>query len=316
MSIRSTRSGDSLPQHLPRRRKAPRQVPPKGNNRYSLRFIVPSAVLVAFLFALPFVLNVPFAFSTWSGFSQEIRFIGFSNFRTLWERDILGLALGVTSVYAVTAMILQNVVALPLAYALRRTTRLNSFFRSLFFLPVLISPLAAGYIWRAILEPSGTLNEFLGIVAGNSIDFPWLGTPQIAVFLVAFVDAWKWSGIATLVYIAGINAVPRELLEAAEIDGASGWQRFRTVVFPLLAPAFTFNIVTTLVGALSAYDIVASMTFGGPGTSTTTLNFAVQQEFGKAFFGSAAALSLSMTLLVVLTAVPLVAWLRKRESHL
>jgi len=95
-------------------------------------------------------------------------------------------------------------------------------------------------------------------VTGTDFHFAWLGNPASALFTVAFVDAWKWSGIATLVYIAGLNSIPRSLMEAAEIDGANGWNRFWRVSFPLLAPAFTFNVVTTLIGALSAYDIIAA----------------------------------------------------------
>jgi multiple sugar transport system permease protein/raffinose/stachyose/melibiose transport system permease protein len=144
-------------------------------------------------------------------------------------------------------------------------------------------------------------------------DFAWLGHPVTALITVAFVDGWKWSGIATLVYIAGLNSIPASLTEAASIDGANSWTRFWRVSFPLLAPAFTFNIATTLVGALSAYDIIAAATKGGPGTSTTTLNVAVQQQFSYGYFGTASTFSLTVTVLVVAVAVPLVWWLRKRE---
>ncbi|MBO9625984.1 MAG: sugar ABC transporter permease [Microbacterium sp.] len=277
-----------------------------------LWFALPSLALVSLFFLVPFLLNIPFAFSSWSGYSTDIRFTGFANWSLLWRSGTLGNAISVTLVYAVIAMLVQNVVALTLATALRRTTRVNAFFRSLFFLPVLISPLAAGYIWRAIVAPQGVLNGAIGIVVPG-FDHAWLGDPVAALVIVAFVDAWKWSGIATLVYIAGLNSIPSSLLEAAEIDGASPAQRFWRIVFPLLAPAFTFNVVTTLIGALSAYDIIASTTSGGPGIATQTLNVAVQQQFGQSYFGTASTLSLTVTILVVLIAVPLVAWLRKRE---
>ncbi len=276
-------------------------------------FAFPSILLVAIFFVAPFLLNLPFAFSQWSGYSSVIRFNGLDNFIALAQRGILGNAVLVTVVYAVIAMVVQNTVSLSLALTLRDTTRVNSFFRSLFFVPVLISPLAAGYIWRAIVDPAGPLNGFIGAVTGSDFHFAWLGNPASALVTVAFVDAWKWSGIATLVYIAGLNSIPRSLMEAAQIDGANSWNRFWRVSFPLLAPAFTFNVVTTLIGALSAYDIIAATTSGGPGTSTTTLNVAVQQQFGQSYFGTASTLSLTVTVLVILTAVPLVAWLRKRE---
>ncbi|KHL04726.1 carbohydrate ABC transporter permease, partial [Sinomonas humi] len=195
---------------------------------------------------------------------------------------------------------------------LRKTTAVNSLFRSIFFLPVLISPLAAGFIWRAIVDPSGPMNQVIGLVIPG-FNYAWLGHPVSALVTVAFIDGWKWSGIATLVYIAGLNSIPDSLLEAAELDGAGPWKRFWKVSFPLLAPAFTFNIATTLIGALSAYDVIASTTSGGPGNSTTTLNVALQQQFGSSFYGTASSLSLTVTVIVIAITVPLVSWLRRRE---
>jgi multiple sugar transport system permease protein/raffinose/stachyose/melibiose transport system permease protein len=275
-------------------------------------FLAPSLILVGIFFVLPFLLNIPFAFSQWSSYSSSIPFVGFDNFVTLWQSGALGGAILTTLIYAVIAMAVQNTVALSLALALRETTRINSFFRSLFFLPVLISPLAAGYIWRGIVDPAGPLNDVIGIVIPG-FDYAWLGHPVTALITVAFVDGWKWSGIATLVYIAGLNSIPASLTEAAAIDGANAWSRFWRVSFPLLAPALTFNITTTQVGALSAYDIIAAATSGGPGTSTTTLNVAVQQQFSYGYFGTASTLSLTVTVLVIAVAVPLVSWLRRRE---
>ncbi|MGE3194281.1 MAG: carbohydrate ABC transporter permease [Microbacteriaceae bacterium] len=275
-------------------------------------FLAPSLILVGVFFVLPFLLNIPFAFSQWSSYSSTIPFVGVDNFVTLWNSGALGGAILTTLVYAVIAMGVQNVVALSLALALRETTRVNSFFRSLFFLPVLISPLAAGYIWRGIVDPAGPLNGVIGLLIPG-FDYAWLGHPVTALITVAFVDGWKWSGIATLVYIAGLNSIPASLTEAAAIDGANAWSRFWRVSFPLLAPAITFNITTTLVGALSAYDIIAAATSGGPGTSTTTLNVAVQQQFSYGYFGTASTLSLTVTVLVIAVAVPLVSWLRRRE---
>ncbi|AZC14965.1 sugar ABC transporter permease [Microbacterium sp. ABRD28] len=288
---------------------------PRPRRRVTRRtwpFIIPSIVLICVFFTVPFLLNLPFAFSSWTGYSSDIALVGLSNFELLASRGILWTSTAVTVVYAVICMLVQNVVSLSLAFALRDNTWGNTFFRSLFFLPVLISPLAGGYIWRAILDPEGPLNAAIGVVVPG-FSFAWLGDPVWALFSVAFVDAWKWCGIATLVYIAGINSVPRELLEAAEIDGAPPWTRFWKVTFPLLAPAFTFNVVTTLIGALTAYDVVASMTQGGPGDSTSTLNFAVVQQFGYSFFGVASSLNLFVTLLVIVVAIPLVSWLRRRE---
>ncbi|GAB3399022.1 sugar ABC transporter permease [Schumannella luteola] len=291
--------------------RRPRRAPAR-RRRWVFFFVLPSFLLLLLFFVLPFVLNIPFAFSDWTSYSNTIGFGGLDNFDLLLSGGELQSAILVTFVYAIIAMTIQNLVAIALALTLKDTNRGNSIFRSILFIPVLISPLAAGYVWRAIVAPQGPLNDAIGVIVPG-FDFAWLGHPGFALVTVAFIDAWKWSGLATLVYIAGLNSIPVSLLEAAALDGAGPVKRFFRVQLPLLAPSFTFNIATTLIGALSAFDIIASTTSGGPGSSTTTLNVALQNEFKAGFLGSASSIGLTVSVLVVLLAVPLVGWLRRRE---
>ncbi|MBP2328973.1 multiple sugar transport system permease protein/raffinose/stachyose/melibiose transport system permease protein [Kibdelosporangium banguiense] len=276
-------------------------------------FAAPSIVLVAIFFLAPFVLSAGLAFTRWTGFSNVITFNGLDNFRILDELGVLWHAIGVTIAYAVIAMLVQNAVSLTLALAMQRSNMINSFFRSIFFIPVLISPLAAGYVWSALLAPKGPINGFLDFLLPGGFDFAWLGHDLSALVVVASIDAWKWSGLITLVYIAGLNAIPASLVEAAMIDGAGRWRRFWQIKWPLLAPAVTFNVVVTLVGAFSAFDIIVATTSGGPGNATSVLNITMYQQFGQSYFGTASALGFVVTVMVVLTAVPLVTWLRRRE---
>lgn len=275
-------------------------------------FALPAIILVGVFFVLPFILNLRLAFTNWSSFSQVIEWNGFDNYDVLIRQKILWQSIRVTMVYAVAAMIVQNTVSLILALALQDTNRINSVFRSLFFIPVLISSVAAGYIWYATLGPNGPFNQAISAFIPG-FNLAWFGERSTALVAVAFTDAWKWSGIATLVYIAGLNSISQDVIEAAMIDGASAWQRFWKVRFPLLAPAFTFTIVTTLLGAISAYDIPQATTRGGPGTATRVLNLAMQQQWTGGYFGTGSALNLVVTLLVILIAVPLVTYLRGRE---
>lgn len=275
-------------------------------------FCLPATVLVALFFVVPLFINIPLAFSTWTSYSSIINLDGLSNFEALIQQGYLFSAIQITLLYSVIAMIFQNVISLSLANALKDSTPINGFFRSIFFLPVLISPLAAGYIWRGILDPEGPLNGLIRVFVPG-FDWAWLGESATALASVAFVDAWKWIGLTTLVYIAGLNAVPRELTEAAIIDGATRTQAFWRVVFPLLAPAFTFNIVVTLIGAFNAYDVIAATTGGGPGNSTQSINILLKAQWGLGNFGNGAALGLTITAMVVVIAIPLVWWLRRRE---
>jgi raffinose/stachyose/melibiose transport system permease protein len=196
---------------------------------------------------------------------------------------------------------------------MQRTNRINSVWRAIFFVPVLISPLAAGYIWAAALTQHGPVNSFVSFITGTDFSFNWLGHTSSALIVVGLIDAWKWSGIVTLVYIAGLNSIPRSLIEASILDGTGPWRRFWSIEFPLLAPAFTFNIVLTLVGSFNALDIVFATTRGGPGDGTSVLNVAVYNQYGQGFFGASSALSFMIALMVIVVAVPLLWWLRKRE---
>ncbi|MDT0318984.1 carbohydrate ABC transporter permease [Streptomyces millisiae] len=273
---------------------------------------MPTLVLTVAFFLLPFLLNVYFAFTQWTGFSSRISVNGVDNFVNLVDSGVLPVAIRVTVTYAVVAMLMQNVISIGLALLMQRSNRGNSFFRALYFLPVLISPLAAGYIWSAILEPRGPLNQAIGLVVPG-FDHAWLGDGTSALVAVAFIDVWKWSGIVTLVYIAGLNAIPRSLVEAATIDGANAWRAFWSVTFPLLAPSFTFSVVVSFLGALNAFDIVQATTRGGPGDTTSVLNIAMYRQYNGGFFGMASSISLTVTILVVVLGVPLIAFLRRRE---
>ncbi|MDP3177189.1 MAG: sugar ABC transporter permease, partial [Spirochaetaceae bacterium] len=196
--------------------------------------------------------------------------------------------------------------------ALERRTVSNMIFRTIFFIPVLLSPLASGYIWAGILDPAGPVNQAISLWSPG-FHFAWLGSSGLAIFLVAAVDAWKWLGFFTLVYIAGLATVPNELKEAASSMGANYWQVFRHAKLPFLAPAMTYNITVTVIGAMSTFDIILATTRGGPGNATRVLNVLTLDQFGSGYFGLSTATQLMVTILVTVTAIPLVWALRKRE---
>lgn len=288
---------------------------PRGPRRrvYRLLFALPAMALVAFFFVGPFIANAVLSFTQWTGFSSGVRFNGLTNFRSLKSLGILGHSTIVTVEFAVATMLVQNIVGLALAKALQRTNRINSVFRTMFFIPVLMSPLAAGYIWSALLAPRGPIDAFISWVTPGTFDYSWLGDASSALPTVGFIDGWKWSGLVTLVYIAGLNGISREVIEASVIDGASSWRRFWGIEVPLLAPAFTFNLVLTLVGSFSALDVIFATTKGGPGDATSVLNVAVYRQYGAGLFGTSSALSFIIALLVIVAAIPLIWYLRRRE---
>jgi multiple sugar transport system permease protein/raffinose/stachyose/melibiose transport system permease protein len=276
------------------------------------KFALPIGIAVALLYFLPLLINVYLAFTDWSGFHSGIQFSGLDNFQTLADQYALLDQLRLTLLYAITASAVGNLLALALALALESRSPSNQLFRAIFFVPVLLSPLAAGYVWAGILDPAGPLNQAISLL-NPGFDFAWLGSSTLAIFLVAMVDAWKWSGFFTLIFIAGLSTVPTELKEAAVAMGASRWDVLRHVKLPFLAPAITYNVTVTVIGAMSTFDIILATTRGGPGNATRVLNVMTLDQFGIGYFGLASATQLVVTILVTITAIPLIWFLRRRE---
>jgi raffinose/stachyose/melibiose transport system permease protein len=279
-------------------------------------FLVPALAILGVFFVLPTVFNFVYAFTDWSGFKAEINPVGLDNFTRLIENGTLFTSLRITLVYAVLVAIFQNVFGLALAVLLERDNTLNRVARAAFFIPVLMSALAVGYIFQALLKPDGAVNRVLGMLAGTEVTIPWLGSTTWTIVVVALIHAWKWMGLSMLIYLAGLKTMPEDVLEAARIDGATAWQRFWTIRFPLLAPAVTFSVATALLGSMNGFDVVQATTEGGPARTTEILNIFIYRTFGQGLFAQATTMSLVLFFMVALLAFPVIRMLRKREEIL
>ncbi|NUQ90302.1 MAG: sugar ABC transporter permease [Glycomyces artemisiae] len=273
------------------------------------------AVLVVFFF-VPTLFNFVYAFTDWSSFKSAINFAGTDNFTSLFSNGTLLNSLKVTLVYAVLVALFQNLFGLGLALLLERDTAVNRAVRVAFFIPVVMSALAVGYIFQALLKPDGALNGILGWLTGTDVSIPWLGSTTWTIVVVAIVHAWKWMGLSMLIYLAGLKTINEDVLEAARLDGASRWTMFRAIRFPLLAPAVTFNVATALLGSMNGFDIVQATTEGGPGGTTELLNIFIFRTFGQGLFAQATTMSLVLFLMVAILAFPVIRYLRKREDVL
>lgn len=304
---------------LPRPRPVrlnPRAATARQKQDHPAWFIVPAlAVLVVFFF-IPTIFNFVYAFTDWSSFKSEINFVGFSNVQDLLTNGTLLRDLRITLVYALLVALFQNLFGLILALLLERDTRVNRIARVAFFVPVVMSALAVGYVFQALLKPEGGLNQVLSTITGTSVTTAWLGDTTWTIVVVALIHSWKWMGLSMLIYLAGLKTINEDLKEAARLDGAGWWTTFRTIVFPLLAPAVTFNVATSLLGSMNGFDIVQATTGGGPGGSTELLNIFVFRTFGQGLFAQATTMSLALFLMVAVLAFPVIRFLRKREDVL
>jgi multiple sugar transport system permease protein/raffinose/stachyose/melibiose transport system permease protein len=297
---------------------AARRSKPSSTRRHThpMWFLVPAFAILFVFFFLPTLFNFVYAFTDWSSFKSDIRPVGFDNFSDLLSDGTLFRALRITVIYAALVALFQNLFGFVLAVLLEKDTWLNRTARLIFLIPVLMSALAVGYVFQALLKPDGSLNDVLSALTGQQVHIAWLGSTTWTLVLAAVIHAWKWMGLSMLIYLAGLKTVPEDVTEAAQIDGASGWQAFWSVRFPLLAPAVTFNVATALLGSMNGFDIVQALTGGGPARSTEILNIFIYRTFGQGLFAQATTMSLVLFLLVALLAFPVIRTLRKREEIL
>lgn len=279
-------------------------------------FALPAFALLGVFFFLPTLFNFVYSFTDWSSFTSEIGFVGWDNFTRLFRNGDIGRALRVTLAYAVLVAVLQNLFGLLLALLLEADTRVNRFARVMFFIPVIMSALAVGYVFQAILKPDGALNAILSRITGDEVTTAWLGSTSWTLVVVAVIHAWKWMGLPMLIYMAGLKTISEDVLEAARLDGTGAWSTFWRIKLPLIAPAVTFNVATALLGSMNGFDIVQATTAGGPARSTELLNIFIFRTFGQGLFAQATTMSLVLFLVVVALAFPVIGMLRRREDVL
>lgn len=305
---------------VPRRRRATErsaaETPARTARRdrhYPLWFYLPSGVIYLGLFIIPTVLSFYFAFTRWTLFDSE--FVGFDNFvRFFSDPSLLG-SLRNTLVYALLTSASKVVLGLALAVLLTSQILARGYLRSVVFFPVLVSAVGVGLTFQVLLNPtSGLVNRALAAVG---VDGPgWLVDPDIALLSVAAIDVWKGVGLATLIYIAGIVAIPAEYYEAARVDGASSWQVFRSIILPLSFPATSTVIILSLIGGLRSFDLIWSTTQGGPGFASDVIASVIYKQYQAGFFGLSTAGNVVLFLVVAAIIYPLSRWLARREVAL
>ena len=278
---------------------------------YSRWFYLPAAVIFGVFFLTPTVISFFFAFTRWTLFDWE--WIGFENFRQFFKEPALTKGLRNTIIYAAVTSSLKVVLGLLLAVLLTSRIRARGLMRSMVFFPVLVSTVAIGVTFSVLLHPSdGLVNVMLNAVG---VDGPaWLTDPRIALLSVAIVDVWKGVGLATVIYIAGIVSIPRDYFEAAEMDGAGAFQRFRTIILPLARPATATVITLSLIGGLRSFDLIWAMTKGGPGFASDVIASVIYKQYQAGFYGLSTAGSVVLFLVVTIIVVPLTWWLNRGEE--
>lgn len=277
-------------------------------------FVVPALVLYLAFTVYPAISGIAISFTDRMGVVGG-NFVGFANYAQALTDPAVLAALRNTLLFTLVTVVLQNVGALALAAWMQHHVRLRNFARVGTLVPSMMAFVAVGYIWTFIYSPlSGPLNTLLKAVGLGSLAKVWLGDPATALLAIAVTNVWMYLGYSATIYLSGYLSIPESVLEAAQMDGARGWARFKSIEWPLLAPALTVSLTLSVIGSLRIFDLVLVMTQGGPVNSTQTLSYVIYQEsFSQLHFGYGTAIAVILLVITVIVAFVLTTVLRRRE---
>jgi raffinose/stachyose/melibiose transport system permease protein len=267
-------------------------------------FVLPAAALYLFVVVYPSIRGSLYAFTDWDGLSPDPQWVGWDNFVRIWSDPAGAMAITNTAVIAIAVTLIQNVVGLLIALGLNSRIKSRNVLRVVIFAPVVITSIAVGFLWKNLLAPDGAINQALEAIGLGALQQNWLGNPATALWSVIMVVFWQFVGYSMVIFLAGLQGIPQEVLEAAAIDGAGPIRRFWSVVCPLLTPAITINVMLSLISGLKLFDQVLAMTGGGPGGATATISTLIYTNaFNLGRFGYGAALALVHSVFVAIAAI-------------
>ena len=280
-----------------------------------LLFILPAFIVYTILTVIPLVQTLGLSFTNWDGYSMShLSFTGLKNFRLVFADRSMKTALLNTCFYSIVFPLVTTVFAIPLSLVLNSGMKTKNLQRAVFFFPSVPSAIILGYLWAYILSPTGNglLNKLLGLFGIHPV--MWLAVPKWAMFSVLLVNLWSVVGWYACIYLAQLQSIPTEYYEAANVDGATAWQKFRYITFPMLASAMTVSVMLLLLNSMKLYDLPFALTSGGPGTSTTLVSqIIIKTGFVEKSYGKATAMSAIFFVFIAVISVIQLKLMKKRE---
>lgn len=275
----------------------------KGFDKVAFMFIAPAFIFFTLFLIVPTISSVYYSFTSWDGINPNVKFIGLANYKEIFTSARFGNALKNTVILTVFISLFENFFALVLALMVDHIRWGKNFFRSAFYIPVLISGIVSGFIWKIMYNYNfGSINSILNSIGLGQFRQDWLGNTSLTLIMIGVVLVWKGAGYYMIIYLASLQSVSTDLIEAAEIDGASAWQRFKSITVPMISGAFTINFTLSLINGLKVFDQINVMTDGGPGFTSETLVYLLYKvgfNEGRQGFGTAVGLMLLFIINVI-----------------
>ena len=285
----------------------------KHNKLQDFLLVAPGYLIYTVFMIIPLGLCFFYSFTNWDGISKNYKMIGFRNFERLFQDASFFNALKVTLIITVITVLIYNVLGVFLAVVLNKRNRVCAFAKSAVFVPTVLSSVVVAFIWSYIMQTDGgVINVILGLFGIPPVDF--YATPTTTIVMISVIISWNGLGLFLVIYVATLNTIPQDVMEAAEVDGANGVQRFFRITLPLMMPGITINSVLSLAGGLKQYDHVKVITGGGPGGATQTITLlSVEKAFGYNRRGYSSAIILVLFVMIVIVSVIQISITKKRE---
>lgn len=270
-----------------------------------IAFTAPALILFAMFVVWPMLKAVQFSLFRWKGFGPLVDFVGLKNYISVLSNDVFIGALGHNLFIVVASIVTQLPLGIAIALLLNRKMRFQGTLRTVVFVPYVLAEVIAGVVWFQLLQPKyGVIDSMLAVVGIQGPAQGFLGTPEYALWTVMVVITWKYLGLAIILFLAGLQSVPEELHEAAQIDGASWWQTQWHITIPLLGPTLRTWAFLSMVGSLQLFDMVWILTKGGPANATTTMaTFLINEGTKRSNYGIAGAASVILFVIALTMAL-------------
>lgn len=289
----------------------------KGRENLSLLLFVAPAFIVYFIFKLyPTFSGVYYSMTSWNGLSKTKQFIGFANYIEIFSDNYFWKAMLFTSKYVIVMLLVANMIALCLAVAIESRRKAKGIFRTLFCMPNMISMIIGGYMWNFIFtKVLYYLADHWGM---TFFDQSWVGDPKYAFIAIIIVSSWGIIGYLMIIYMAALQGVPVHLIESGSLDGANAWQSFFRITFPMIRHSLTICIFWTLNSMFQVFDVIYSLTGGGPGRETQSVAINIYEEAfqGNIRYGYATAKSMVLFLIVFVITIIQITVMKRKEQEL
>ena len=267
---------------------------------YFILFILPAFLIYLLFSIVPFLYTVFYSFTDYTDMNPvNLHFVGISNYLKVFHTPLMTTAIKNSVIYAILLTSFQTILALPLAVVLDKKLKTRNLLRAVYFFPAVFSSLIIGYLWNFIMSSSdyGLVNNLFHRMGLDTFNF---FTANRALFSVIFTQVWQWTGWAMVIYLANLQSISKDLYEAADIDGTSGLQRFFYITLPLMCPSVKIIVVTGLIGGMKVFDIIYSMTSGGPGNATeTVMTVMMKKGISDGFYSTGAAFGVCFFIIVL-----------------